>query len=71
MCVCATVALVVKHAKNMYLILSSLACVALLYFSTLSRKRYESYRIVDEIELSSISSTIPASSNIGGQYLKL
>ena len=42
---CATVALVVKHAKNMHVILlSSLASVAVLYFSTESRKRYDFQR---------------------------
>jgi hypothetical protein len=44
-CVCATVTLVVKHAKNMHLVLlSSMTCVALLYFSTVSRKRYDFQR---------------------------
>jgi hypothetical protein len=37
---CVTVALVIQHAKRMRrIILSSVACLAVLYFSTLSHKR--------------------------------
>jgi hypothetical protein len=40
--VCVSVALVTHHAKCMrHTILSSLACPALPYFSTLSHKRYD------------------------------
>jgi hypothetical protein len=39
---CVSVALVIQHAKRMRrIILSSVACPALLYFSTLSHKRHD------------------------------
>ena len=39
---CVFVALVVQHAKRMrHIILLSVTCLALLYFSTLSHKRYD------------------------------
>jgi hypothetical protein len=39
---CVSVALVIQHAKRMRrIILLSVTCLALLYFSTLSHKRYD------------------------------
>ena len=39
---CVSVALVIHHAKRMRrIILLSVACLALLHFSTLSHKRYD------------------------------
>jgi hypothetical protein len=39
---CVSVALVIQHAKRRHrIILSSVACPALQYFSTLSRKRHD------------------------------
>jgi hypothetical protein len=39
---CVSVALVIQHAKRMRrIILSSVACLTLLYFSTLSHKRHD------------------------------
>jgi hypothetical protein len=42
LCVCVSVALVIQHEKRMRgIILSSVVCPTLLYFSTLSQKRHE------------------------------
>jgi hypothetical protein len=50
---CVSVVLVIQHAKRMrHIILSSVDCLVLLYFSTLSDKRHEFYENVFEPKLS-------------------
>jgi hypothetical protein len=38
---CVSVALVIQHAKRMRHIISSVACTAVQYFSTLSHRRHD------------------------------
>ena len=52
---CVSVALVIQHAERMRrIILSSIACLALPYFSTLSRKLRDFRKIVIEYKIAGL-----------------
>ena len=54
-CVCVSVALDTQHEKRMHgIVLSSVACPALLYFSNLSHKRHELKKTIIEHKMGTL-----------------